>query len=107
MTRRVTTRQSVLSQGKTEISQKTSGSLGNFRADETNVNDAPKAILERVPYIHYPTTFRKKSVLALLDSRSGLNAIHPTFAKDLGLRVRSTNLGAQKTDGTTLDTIKW
>ena len=41
---------------------------------------------------------------ALLDSGSEFNAIHPTFAKELGLRVRSTDVGAQKIDGTTLDT---
>ena len=30
--------------------------------------------------------------------------MHPTFAKRLGLVVRTTNVGAQKIDGTTLET---
>ena len=54
--------QSVPSQGKTETPQKTSDSLGNLRVDETNVDGAPEATLERVPCIRYPTTFREKSV---------------------------------------------
>ena len=60
--------------------------------------------LERVPCIRYPTTFREKSVSALLDSRSEDNAIYPTFAKELGLPIRPTDVEAQKIDGTTPDT---
>ena len=41
---------------------------------------------------------------ALLDSGSEVNAIHPTFAEKLGLVVQTTNIGAQKIDGTTLET---
>ena len=70
MRRRVTLRQSVPSQGRTETPQKTSDCLGNLRVDETNIDDASEATLERIPCI------RK------------VNAIHPTFAKELGLRVR-------------------
>ena len=63
--------------------------------------------LARVPCIRYPITFRKKSVSmsALLDSGSEVNAIHPTLAQKLGLPVRPTNVGAQKIDGTMLDTF--
>ena len=43
-------------------------------------------------------------MLALLDSSSEINAVHPTFAKELGLPIRPTDVGAQKIDGTTLDT---
>ena len=61
----------------------------------------------QVPYIRYPITFWKKSVsmLALFDSGSEVNAIHPTLAQKLGLPVRPTNVGAQKIDGTMLDTF--
>ena len=62
-TRKVTTRQSVLSQERTETPQKTSNSLGNLRVKETNVNDAPEAIFEWIPCIWYSTTFCEKSVL--------------------------------------------
>ena len=39
----------------------------------------------------------------LFDSGNKVNAIHPTYAKQLGLPIRSTDVGAQKIDGTTLD----
>ena len=62
------------------------------------------ANLARVLCIRYPINFGKKSVLALLDSSSELNAIHPAFAKELGLLIKPTDVGAQKIDGTTLET---
>ena len=43
-------------------------------------------------------------VSALLDLGSEVNAMHPAFAERLGLVVRTTNVGAQKIDGTTLET---
>ena len=64
--------------------------------------------LTQVPCIRYPITFQKKSVSmsALLDSGSEVNAIYPTLAQKLGLRVRPTNVGAQKIDGIILDTFE-
>ena len=50
------------------------------------MDGAPEATLERIPCI------RK------------VNTIHPTFAKQLGLPIRPTDVEAQKIDGTTLDT---
>ena len=41
---------------------------------------------------------------ALINSGSEVNAIHPTFAKQLGLPIRPIDVRAQKIDGTTLDT---
>ena len=63
--------------------------------------------LARVPCIWYPITFRKKSVSmsALFDSVSKVNAIHPTLVWKLGLSVRPTNVGAQKINGTMLNTF--
>ena len=63
--------------------------------------------LARVPCIWYPITFRKKSVpvSALLDSGSEINALHPTFPRELGLSIWITDVGAQKIDGTMLDTF--
>ena len=60
--------------------------------------------LVRVLCIRYPINFGKQSVLALFDSSSEVNAAHPAFAKELGLPVRPTDVGAQKIDSTTLDT---
>ena len=62
--------------------------------------------LAQVPCIRYPINFEKKSVLALFDLGSKVNAVHPAFAKELGLPIRSTNVGAQKIDGTMLDTFE-
>ena len=42
--------------------------------------------------------------MALLDSGNKVNAIHPTFAERLSLVVRTTNVGTQKIDSTTLKT---
>ena len=65
-------------------------------------------VLKHVPYIHYLIQFRKDAdetqVQTLIDSGNEVNAIHPTFIKELGLPIRLTDIGAQKIDGTTLDT---
>ena len=72
----------------------------------TSIIGARKEALEHVSYIHYPVQFRRDMawVQALIDSRSEVNTIHLTFAKQLGLFVRPINVGAQKIDNTTLDT---
>ena len=66
-----------------------------------------EANLERVPCIRYPVRLRKDQdeVEALLDSGSEVNAMHPAYAAKLGLRVRETDVGAQKIDGSHLDTF--
>ena len=43
---------------------------------------------------------------ALIDSGSEVNAIYPSFIKQLGFHIRSIDVGAQKIDGTMLDTHK-
>ena len=75
-------------------------------ATSTSVTGAIEEALERVSYIHYPVQFKKdkNQVQALIDSGSEVNAMHPSFAKQLGLPIRPTDVGAQKIDGTTLDT---
>ena len=64
-------------------------------------------ILERVPCIRYPVQFQnnKNGIQALLDSGSEVNAMNPAYAKKLGLRIRQTDVGAQKIDGSHLDTF--
>ena len=61
--------------------------------------------LQRVPCVHYPIWFKKKEVQALIDSGSEVNAMSPAYASKLGLRVRHTDVGAQKIDGSTLQTF--
>ena len=65
-----------------------------------------EAILKQVPYIRYLTIFQEKSVSTLPDLKSEVNTIHSTFAKELGLPIRLTNVKAQKIDYTMLDTYK-
>lgn len=43
---------------------------------------------------------------ALVDSSSKVDAMHPAFAKKLGLAIQETDVSAQKIDGTTLETYK-
>ena len=56
--------------------------------------------------IQYPINFRQKYVLALFDLGSKINAIHPTFAKELGLVIRATKIRAQKINNIILDTFE-
>ncbi len=58
--------------------------------------------LEWVPCIWYLVTF-KDQTKALLNSGSEVNAMSQAFAQQLGLKIRKTNVGAQKIDGTTLE----
>ena len=55
---------------KIKTPQKTSDSLANLRVEETNLDGAPEATLKRVLCI------------------CKVNVIHPTFAKELALRVK-------------------
>ena len=73
-------------------------------AIEKAVGKNLRSNLVRVSCIRYPINFRKRSMLALLDSSSEINAIHPAFAKELGFPIRPTDVGVQKIDGTTLET---
>ena len=75
-------------------------------ASFTLMSDAKEALkvrlLDQVPYICYPVQFRKdngKNVLALLNSESEVNAMTPAYAAQLDLKVRRTNVNAQKIDG--------
>ena len=81
--------------------------LVSVSATSTLTTGARKEALERVPCIHYPVQFKdtdRAPVQALIDSGSEVNAIHLSFVKQLGLSIRPTDVGAQKIDGTTLDT---
>ena len=64
-------------------------------------------VLDRVPCICYPVQFRKdkdKDVLALLNSGSEVNAMTLAYAAHLDLKVRVTNVGAQKINRSSLAT---
>ena len=59
----------------------------------------------QVACIWYLITFRKKSVpvLAFFGSSSKVNTIHPTFAQELELLIRPSDIEVSKIDGTMLD----
>ena len=65
--------------------------------------------LKQVPCIRYPVRFRKdrkrQDLLALIVSGSEVNAMNPAYAKKLGILVRKIDVGAQKIDGSYLDTF--
>ncbi len=65
---------------------------------------APES-LQRVPCIRYPVRFQKnQAIRALIDSGSEANAMTPAYAAKLGLTTRKTGVGAQKIDGSPLET---
>ena len=75
-------------------------------------NKGEKVVLERVPYIHYPVLFKEdqgqegqEQKKALLNSGSKVNAISLAYAKRLGLKTWKINVGAQKIDGSALETF--
>ena len=69
------------------------------------VTDDSKEIV-RVPGIHYPVRFQEEQVRALFNSGSKINAMSPAYAKRLGLKTQKTNVGAQKIDGSALETFE-
>ena len=44
--------------------------------------------------------------MALIDSGSKVNAIHPFYTTKLGFHARKTNIGIQKIDGSYLDIFR-
>ena len=69
--------------------------------------EGKEVILDRVLCIHYRVQFckDKETIRALIDSGSELNAMTPAYTKKLGLQTQKTDVGAQKIDGSSLDTF--
>ena len=83
--------------------------LVSVLAISTSTTGARKEALKRVSYIDYLVQFKNTNeaqIQALIDSGSEVNAIYLTLAKQPGLPIRPTDIGAPKIDGTTLDTYK-
>lgn len=68
--------------------------------------ETSQKFLERASYIQYLIWFKKNEILALLDLGSKVNAITLVFVSKPGLKVRYTNVGGQKIDGSILKTFK-
>ncbi len=71
----------------------------------TSMTEKSEEKLEQVLCIWYPVIF-KDQTKALLDSRSEVHTISPAFAQQLGLKICKTNVGAQKINGTALETYE-
>ena len=65
-------------------------------------------VLDWVPCIYYSIRLKKSKVQvqALIDSGNEVNAMIPGYVSKLGLKVRPTNVGAQKIDGFILETFE-
>ena len=75
----------------------------------TEASRKDEVILERVPCVHYPLHFHKdkeNKLRTLINLGSKINAMTPAYVSKLGLRVRHTDVGAQKIDGSTLETFE-
>ncbi len=61
--------------------------------------------LQCIPYIWYLVQIQgSPNVKALIDSGSEVNAMTPTYVAELGFTTRKTSVGAQKIDGSPLET---
>ena len=92
---------------KTIETAKAVETTGAGKDDEKSKGEYPEDFA-RVLCIWYPINFWKKSVpvSVLIDSGSKVNAIYLTFVKELGLPIRLIDVGAQKIDGTMLNTFE-
>ena len=64
-------------------------------------------LLDRVFSIYYPVKFQNdkgKDVLAFLNFKNKINAITLAYIVQLGFKVRKTDFGTQKIDGSSLKT---
>lgn len=64
-----------------------------------------KLKLQQILYIQYLIQFGQYLIKAFIDFVSKVNTIQLSFIKKLGLRIRKTNVGAQKIDGNRLKTF--
>ena len=77
------------------------------------MNDTSREVtVEHVLYIRYPVRFRRKNnkdkdkdVRVLINLGSEVNAMHPAYTTKLGLCNRKIDVGAQKINGSHLDTF--
>ena len=60
----------------------------------------------RMPCIYYLVWFEEEQIKALLDSGSEINVINSNYAWKLWLKIWKTNVGAQKIDGSALETFE-
>ena len=74
-------------------------------ATSVPVTGDDEKVVVKVPCIYYPVRFQEEQVRALLNSGSKVNAMNSDYARKLGLKIRRTNVEAQKIDGSALETF--
>ena len=81
--------------------------VGAGKNGKENKCEYPKK-LTQVLGIWYPITFQKKCVPVSVhfNSSSKVNAIYPTFVKELSLSIRPTDVRVQKIDRSKLNTFR-
>ena len=72
-------------------------------APVTEASQEDVVTLNLVPCICYPIWFKKNKIQALIDSGSKVNAMTSGYVLKLGLKVRPTNVGAQKIHASILE----
>ena len=74
----------------------------------TEASQENVVVLNWVAFICYPIWFKKSKVQvqALINSGNKVNAMTPEYTLKLGLKVRSTDVEAQKIDGSTFKTFQ-
>ena len=75
-------------------------------ATSVPVTDSNEEIVVRVPCIYYPVRSQNEQIRALLNNGSKINTINPDYTWKLGLKIRKTNVGAQKIDSSALETFE-
>ena len=66
------------------------------------VTSSDEKVVVRVFCIYYPVRFQEEQVKALLNSDNEVNAMNLDYAWKLELKIRRTNIGAQKIDSSAL-----
>ena len=71
----------------------------------TKISKEKHVSLEWLPYSYYLLCFQKDTlgIKALIDLGSEVNAMIPTYASKLDLKIYPINIGAQKIDSSTLE----
>lgn len=62
--------------------------------------------LQQISFIYYPTQFGKFLVETFINSDNKINAMQPSYAKELDFRICKTNVIAQKIDSNKLKSYK-
>lgn len=62
--------------------------------------------LLQIPYMHYLALFHEFSIEAVMDSGSGINAMHPSFVRILDLCIYKNGIDAQMMKNNKMKTYK-